>query len=647
MNHTPGYAGNILAINLSSGEVNRIPTATYADRFIGGRGIAVKIHWDEVSSDIHAFDPENRLVFMTGPVCGVPGFAGSRWQISGKSPLSNQFSYCNLGGSWGAQLKFAGYDGLVIYGKAETPVFLKIDDDAVEIRAAAELAGKGAIATREILKDKLDKSFRIVAIGPAGEKKVVFASLLADEDSSGSGGLGAVMGAKNLKAVAVRGSRGVEVADKEKVRALRKEIKQIKGDSGTGVRLMPGAYEKNICFGCINGCIRNNYTNKGGQSGKSMCHSGLYYFVRAFRYYGEATDVPFKATKLCDDFGIDSYPIEMTMKWLDRCRKSGLLTDETAEIPLSKIGSEEYIETLVRKIALREGIGDQLANGIRKTAVSMGKEFEAMITDYLGKTDAMQVYDPRLYITTGLFWAMEPRLPIAQLHEISRPMGMWAAKASNTDLMGLSPENNFMTSEVVRRIGKKFWGSEISADFSTYEGKALAAATIQDRQNFNESLILCDMSWPIIYSPDIPGYVGDPALGEKIFSAVTGSEMGEEQMGQFAQRIFNTQRADQIRDGHRGRKDDILDEFHFTIGIKTDFVNENCLVPGKDGDVLSRKGMTLDKGEFENMKEEYYRLRKWDVTTGLPTRNSLEALDLKEVADGLEKEGMLGHSPSP
>jgi aldehyde:ferredoxin oxidoreductase len=154
------------------------------------------------------------------------------------------------------------------------------------------------------------------------------------------------------------------------------------------------------------------------------------------------------------------------------------------------------------------------------------------------------------------------------------------------------------------------------------------------------------MSWPIIYSPNISGYVGDPALGEKIFSAVTGLEMGEEQMERFAQRIFNTQRADQIRDGHRGRKDDMLDEFHFTIGIKTDFINENCLVPGKDGEVLSRKGMTLDKGEFENMKEEYYRLRNWDVATGLPTRNSLETLDLKGVADGLEKEGMLGRSPS-
>ena len=641
MKTAPGYAGTILNINLSTKEISKIPTSRYADRFIGGRGIAVKIHWDEVSAETHAFDPENRLVFMTGPVCGIPGFAGSRWQVSGKSPLSNQFSYCNLGGSWGAQLKFAGYDGLVFHGSSENPVYLKIDDETVEIKDASDLAGKGTIVTREMLKDKLDKSYRVVAIGPAGENKVIFASILADADSSGSGGLGAVMGAKNLKAVAVRGSQNIDVADRDNVAELRKKIRKMKGGPVDGVRLMPGPYEKNICFGCISGCIRNSYTEKGGQTGKSMCQSDLFYFVRAFRYYKEGTDVPFRATKLCDDFGVDTYPIEMAIKWLDRCKKSGLLNDESTDLPLSKIGSEEFIQNLVRKISLREGIGDQLAEGIRKTAVSMGEAFEGMITDYMGKTDAMQVYDPRLYLTTGLFWAMEPRLPIAQLHEISRPMGMWAAKASNTDFMGLSPENNFMTSEVVRKIGEKFWGSEIAADFSTYEGKALAALKIQNRQSFNESLVLCDMSWPIIYSPLIPNYVGDPSMGEKIFSAVTGIDMDEEKMDRFAQRIFNTQRADQIRDGHRGRQDDVLGEFHFTTGIKRDFINENCIVPGKSGEVLSRKGMTLDREEFEKMKDEYYTLRGWDMKTGLPTRNRLEDLDLKGVADGLEKEGWL------
>jgi aldehyde:ferredoxin oxidoreductase len=636
-----GYAESILKVNLSSREIHTVPTSNYADRFIGGRGIAVKIHWDEVSPGVHAFDPENRLVFMTGPVCGVPGFAGSRWQISGKSPLSNAYTYCNLGGSWGAQLKFAGYDGLVVSGRADTPVVIVIDNGHVEIRDAADLSGKGAIKTREMLKDSLDESFRIVAVGPAGENRVVFASILADDDSSGSGGLGAVMGAKNLKAVAVRGNHKIRIAGKEKAGELRKKIKQLKGGAAAGPRLLPGKYEKGICFGCVDGCIRNNYIGEDGQKGKTMCQSGLFYYVRALRYFKKSTDTPFQATKLCDDFGMDTYPIEMSIKWLDRCRKAGLVSDETTGLPLSKIGSLEFIETLVRKIALREGIGDLIANGIRNAANAMGEPFSALITDYVGKTDAMQVYDPRLYLTTGMFWAMEPRLPIAQLHEISRPLTMWAAKASNSDFMGLPEKGNFMTSGVVRNIGKKFWGSEIAADFSTYEGKALAAAKIQDRQNLNESLVLCDMAWPLIFSPDTEDHVGFPGLSQEILSVVTGVSSDETAMEMLGQRIFTAKRAIELRDGHRGREDDVLPEFHFTIGVKTDFLNENCIVPGKDGEIFSRKGMTVDRESFEKMKGEYYGIRRWDPETGLPTRESLEALDLMEFADGLEKAGKL------
>jgi aldehyde:ferredoxin oxidoreductase len=531
-------------------------------------------------------------------------------------------------------------------GKSESPVYVKIDDGIIELIDSTDLASKGAAATRQILKDRLGRSFKVVSIGPAGENRVVFASILADSDSSGSGGLGAVMGAKNLKVVAVRGNKSVKVADKDKVDALRKEIHRIKTKPEDSRRILPGSYKRAMCFGCINGCIRTNYTEKSGRTGKSMCQSGLFYYVRALRYYKKSTDVPFIATRICDDFGLDTYPMEMAIKWLDRCRKSDLLTDQTTDLSLSRIGSEEFIQILAKKIAFREGIGDQLADGIKQAAASMGEDFKAMITDYIGKTDTMQVYDPRLYLTTALFWAMEPRLPIAQLHEISRPMTMWAAKALNADFMGVAPEKNYMTSEVVREIGireigKRFWGSEISADFSTYEGKALAALKIQNRQNFHESLILCDMSWPIISGPDIAGYVGDPFLAQKVFSAITGVEMDKEKMERFGERIFNTQRCDQIRDGHRGRKDDVLDDFHFNVGIKRDFLNESCIVPGKEGEVLSRKSMTLDCSKLEIMKDEYYSLRNWDVATGFPNRSALDGLDLKEIADDMEKQEML------
>jgi aldehyde:ferredoxin oxidoreductase len=642
MNPTPGYAGKILDIDLSTGQIDPIPTRVYADRFIGGRGIAAKIHWDHVPQNISAFDPENRLVFMTGPVCGVPGFAGSRWQVSGKSPLSNQFAYCNLGGSWGAQLKFAGFDGLVIHGQADNLVYLKIENGAAEIKSADHLKQEGAITVREKLKEELGRSFRVVAVGPAGENRVVFATLLADADSSGSGGLGAVMGGKNLKAIAVRGDKPVEIADPEKIGDLRKRIRDIKGQPADVAPFLPKSFQKNICFGCINGCIRNNYTDEQGKTGKMMCHSGIFYFVRAMRFHKQMTEVPFQATKLCNDLGMDSYAVDIAMRWLDRCHKSGILTDAETGIPLSKIGSYEYIDALTRKIAHREGIGDLMAGGVRNAAATLGDAHLAMITDYMAATGEMQVYDPRLYLTTGIFWAMEPRLPIAQLHEIIRPMIMWAANAANEPFMGLPVENNYMTSDVVRGIAEKFWGGQIAADFSTYEGKARAAAIIQNRQMLHESLILCDMSWPMIHSPNTKDHVGDPFLGYEIFGAVTGSRHDPAALDRFAERIFSLQRAGQLRDGHNGREDDRLQEFHFTVGLKGDFANEKCLVTGKSGEVFSRKGMVLDRQKFEEMKDEYYRIRGWNVETGLPRRETLEGLDLKEVAQGLETIGKLG-----
>jgi aldehyde:ferredoxin oxidoreductase len=130
-------------------------------------------------------------------------------------------------------------------------------------------------------------------------------------------------------------------------------------------------------------------------------------------------------------------------------------------------------------------------------------------------------------------------------------------------------------------------------------------------------------------------------LERQVFSAITGIEMDEERMDRCAQRIFNIQRADQIKDGRKGREDDSLEAFHFTMGLKRDFGNEKCIVPGKDGEIFSRRGMVMDRDDFEKMKYEYYGLRGWDVATGLPTRKALERVDLKEVADGLEKIGKL------
>ncbi len=637
MTEEAGYAGNILRVDLSSRSTTLVDTSEYASRFLGGRGIATKIYWDEVSPDTGALDPQNRLLFFTGPLAGFRGLASTRWQVCGKSPATDteQFCYCNLGGDWGVQLKFAGYDGLVIQGKSDKPVYLSIQDDAIEIRDASSLWGRGAVQVRETLKAELGNSVRVVAAGRAGDHLVSFASLLADNDASGSCGFGAVMGSKNLKAIAVRGSGSLRAAQPERLRTLARHIRELKEDEEQTreIQVSGARMKREPCWGCSH-CNRSVLELPDGSRGKYMCQSSIFYQERARRYYGEWNEVPFRATRLCDDYGLDTMVIETMIMWLSRCRQAGILNDDNTGIPLSKLGSLEFIETLVQKISLREGFGDVLARGLAKAAQEVGKGAQELITDYNIKGGQGAGYEGRMYIITGLLWAMEPRLPIQQLHEVSRLVNGWAQWANQ-------PGKSYLSTPVLRAIARRFWGSDVSADFSTYEGKALAARNIQDRQYAKESLILCDWAWPIMHVRDSEDHLGDPTLESQVFSAVTGKEADEEGMYRIGERVFNLQRAILAREGHLGRESDQLPEPFFTIPLKTSFGNPECLAPGKDGEVISRKGAVVERGKFEQMKTEYYQLRGWDPTTGLQRKGKLEELGLADIADEMAKRGLL------
>ena len=635
-----GYAGDILKVDLSSGSITHLPTMDYSDRFLGGRGIAAKLYWDQVSPEVQAFDPKNLLIMITGPLAGFPGLAGSRWQVCGKSPatIPQHFSYCNMGGSWGAELKFAGYDGLVIEGKSDGPVYVFIEDDTIEIKDASHLWGKGAIETRNSLKGELGSSARVLAIGPAGENMVVFANLLADDDSTGSNGLGAVMGAKNLKAVVVRGSKKVKAADPETLREITKFLRELKQNQPWQVstRLSGGAETKrDACWGCIKGCMRGIFTAKDGKSGKFFCGSAGLYGRLAQSYYGERSDeVAFKATKLCDEYGVDTSVITALIPWLGKCREAGILTDASTDIPLSKIGSLEFIESLVKKTSLRQGFGDILAQGPIKAADLVGSQAKELLAGSVSKTGEAVSYEPRMYITTAFVYAMEPRRSIQQLHAITMPVGLWLLWRSRQHL-------GYVSTDVLRGIGKRFFGGELAMDFSTYEGKALAAKKLQDREYAKESLILCDVIWPFTEFEETEDHVGDPTLESRILSAVTGKNVDEEGLHRIGERIWNLQRAVLVREGHKGRESDTLPEFFFTEPLETTGDNPKCLVPGKGGEVISRKGMVVDKPKFEQMKDEYYQLRGWDVATGFQTRAKLEELGLQDIASGLKQRGLI------
>jgi aldehyde:ferredoxin oxidoreductase len=322
------------------------------------------------------------------------------------------------------------------------------------------------------------------------------------------------------------------------------------------------------------------------------------------------------------------------MSWLSRCFKEGLLTEEETGLPLSKGGSLEFAEALVRCIALRQGFGDLLAGGVEKAADAVGKGTKGKIGDLLHKAHQVDQYGGRTYIVNGLMYATEVRMPIQHLHKTSIPVMQWLGWVQGV-------EGVYLSGPVFHDMAARFFGSEAAADFSSYEGKALAAKAIQDRQYAAECLVLCDYAWPVLTSPVTADHVGDPSLESRFYSAVTGQEMDESSLCRMGERVFNLQRAILAREGHRGRQSDALPEYNFTTPLKFDVLNPQMLVPGPAGKPVSRKGMTLDRAKFEDMKGEYYQLRGWDVLTGRQTKRKLEQLGLSDVAAGLASQGLL------
>ena len=634
-----GYSGLILKVNLSNRHTVNLPTEDYADRFIGGRGLAAKFYWDNVSPQTKAFDAENCLIFASGPAAGFTRLAGSRWQVCGKSPAMEPqyFSHGNLGGSWGAHLKFAGYDGLVVQGISEKPVYLFVHNGIAEINDASHLCGKNAIETREILKAELGKQVRVVTTGAAGEHMVPFAGVLADEDSSGGSGFGGVMGSKKLKAIAVVGDKKPTAGQSERLRKICDRILQLRGKYGRRPNrwVHEGYTKRYACYGCVAGCIRQNYETSDGKRVKFFCHFGDMYENAVIKHYGSWNEVVVQAADLIQRYALDSFVIEPMVAWLDNCYKAGILSEQETGLPLSKIGTYEFLETMIKKISLKEGFGEILAYGTLKAAELVGRGSTKLIGDtIITRANDFTMYDPRLYITNGILYATEPRKPIQQLHEVSRLMHNWAGNHSRVVPGSLSSEN-------LINIAEKFWGGRAACDMSTYEGKALAAKKIQDRSYVKESLILCDFLWPIMFLQDVGDNVGDPTLESQVFSAITGIETDEAGLNKLGERIFNLQRAIRMREGWNGRQGDILRDVFYKTPIQTARFNVDCMVPGPNGEPFSRRGYVVEEEKFEKMKGEYYALRGWDGATGFQTMAGLKGLGLEDVAVDLEKRKLL------
>ena len=233
-----------------------------------------------------------------------------------------------------------------------------------------------------------------------------------------------------------------------------------------------------------------------------------------------------------------------------------------------------------------------------------------------------------------LLYATEPRRPIQQLHAISAPFNRWL-HWQNGD------KNDKFTSEILETIAEQYWGGKPAADFSTFQGKALAAKMIQDYNYVRESLILCDPAWPIYQVLFFDDTVKPYTLESQIVSAITGRHINEEVLRLMGERNFNLQRAILMRQGWGGRKGDVILDFLHREPLQEIFYDPTCIAPGKDGTIVSRKNAVVDREEFEKTKGEYYQLRGWDVESGFQTKTKLIELQLADIADDLERQQLL------
>jgi aldehyde:ferredoxin oxidoreductase len=347
-------------------------------------------------------------------------------------------------------------------------------------------------------------------------------------------------------------------------------------------------------------------------------------------FQGNAKDFRL-ATRLCDEFGLDTMVMQPLIRWLNRCYQEGVASDEMTGLPLSKIGSPEFIEELVRQIYSRNGFGNMLADGLIKAAEYLGRDGERLLYPEIAtKGGELLDYDPRGTIINALLLATEPRRPIQELHGTSYPYIRWLNWHDGYD-------DAYITSDILKEIAVSYWGSLEALDFNTYSGKALAAKKIQDYNYFKECLVLCDMVWPIYLARLQDSSLSPGTLESRIVAAITGRELDESQLFLLGERIFNLQRAILIRQGWRGRADDTLLPYLFNEPLRKVFYSADCLVPDKDARFVTRKDVVIARNEFEKMKGEYYVLRGWDEKTGLQKSAELKRLGLYDIADYLEK----------
>ena len=628
-----GYAGKILRVDLTTCKISEKPLdKQLLERFVGGVGFASKLLYDEVPAWIDAFDPLNLLIFSTGPLTGTPAPCTGRHFIAAKSPLTGYFGDSSAGGFWGAELKAAGYDAILLSGRSARPVYLWINDGDVEIRDASAYWGMDTRqADRSIRKDLGDKNARVADIGIAGENLVRIASVMNEEAGHAAGrcGMGAIMGYKNLKAIAVRGHSQIPVAHADELQKKIVElIKMLKEDKPTGyvskygtagyysaqvalsdapvrnwtrssfaaaedITFGPGGgYQKvsvgrRSCICCPVGCRRIVQVNEGPYATEPRVEGPEYENLASLGgdcLVGDIEAVT-KANELCNLYGIDTISAGSIVAFAMECYENGLITKEDTDGLEVRFGNCEALVTLIEKIAKREGLGKILGEGVRRASLNWpGSEYYAIHVK--GLEIGMTIL--RAYPAMGLTYAASP---VGGDH-------MEGETTFVEGTFGISPYP-LLELDGLERLST--------------QRKAEAAFKVQNLWHvFGNCMGYC----LVASATGVTAYPLEYNLA--FFELVTGRKMAFSEAMKIGERVFNMKKAFNIRHGAT-RAEDTLPERLLKESHK--------------------EGMSRGHGaRLDELLPEYYRLRGWDPATGKPTKRNWKNLVSQKLPKSFGRE---------
>lgn len=614
-----GWAGKILTIDLTQQQTLIESTEPFTHDFIGGRGMSVKKIFDELAPEMNPYDPQNILSFGVGALTGILSPSSARMKITAMSPQGTLIS-SGVGGFIAPEIKWAGYDGIVIQGQAQKPVYLYIHNDEVEFRDAGHLWGQGTWESQQQVKKETSDAVQTLCIGPAGEHQVSFSAILSNRTSAaGRGGMGAVMGSKNLKAIAVRGTRGIGIAHpQEFLSACRKANSWLKehpsraslakGDTGTvEYYLETGQFYMGNWEDDVDWSESEKYKNTGEAfwdkyaihmyqcHGCPLAHSYLFdipgigvgssdcagWVSMTSQIWTSDRKLTFHANTLCDKYGLDSVSTGINVAFLMALYHQGVINEKDTDGIAMKRGDAEAIIGAIYKMGKQEGFGVWFKEGIRGAAKAIGKGAE----EYAMHVKGLEIFphEVRTYKAKALGAAVNERdsVEAQSLIDSSWP---WFPKEMEEQT-------------------KELYNSKQAALPMTYEKKALMIWDFENRIIAADLLGVCKWLTPWMITPKFDNWI-------ELFNLATGKAITEDDLLTAAKRVRLLERAFGVTRGF-DRKDDTLPEKLFKSVVPEGIY----------------KGEKLDKKKFNKMVDEYYELRGWDKN-GIPTEKMFKDLNM-------------------